>query len=391
MKIGFFLHFDFTTKGILFNEIKCYNTLFDNPNIEEIYIFDYKGKYGHMCKDFEFKYTKINVNGLEDIEKFKLVDVLFMWDLYQDFFGGIVSTKAIELYKMMSHITNEHQTPVYFRICDSKVKVRDYKDLIRYRINECDSGPKFAEKNKEYIHLLDDVKNIDYEKIHFLCNGSRSVYDWAWITLTKTMPFLKKEDIQSRTYYISDDILFRYSESYENNSHLNKDIKKKKNRLYHVGNLIPAKVTRIKEVIEDCKIPLFLRTDKRKINGGLKKIPTIEMVEIPIIRDAMYKELNEYVAYLFVGKGDRTSYYFNKTLYDASIGRTVFLIYNKIDKENIYHELSDYVFSNSKELEEKFEWIKEDYEKHLEFQRKVLIDNLSTETLEIFEKNVETF
>lgn len=41
MKVGFFLHFDFTLKGMHFNELKCYNTIFNHPNIEKIYIFDY--------------------------------------------------------------------------------------------------------------------------------------------------------------------------------------------------------------------------------------------------------------------------------------------------------------------------------------------------------------
>jgi len=103
----------------------------------------------------------------------------------------------------------------------------------------------------------------------------------------------------------------------------------------------------------------------------------------------MYRELNKYNAYLFVGKGDDISYYFNKTLYDASIGRTVFLIYAKVDEENIYHELSDYVFNDAKELKEKYEWIKVDYQAHLDKQREVLLRNLSTEAMEIFDDETE--
>jgi hypothetical protein len=91
-----------------------------------------------------------------------------------------------------------------------------------------------------------------------------------------------------------------------------------------------------------------------------------------------------------VGKGDETSYYFNKTLYDASIARTVFLIYGRIDTTNIYHELSDYVFHNPKELKEKFEWIKENYQQHLLIQRDVLLRNLSAESVEIFENQENT-
>ena len=390
MKVGFFLHFDFTMNGMLFNELRCYNTLFDHPNIEKIYIFDYKGKYSKMLDEFTFEFTRVHVNGFEDVEKFTKVDVLFTWDWYQDFFGGVVSPKAVDLYKILSHITNKQNLPVYFRICDFKHKMRDYKKMIQDRISNTESGKTFIERNlsiprcANHLYSLETVDTINHNNIFFLCNGSREVYDWAWITLTKSMPFLSKEDVQSRTCYISDDILFRYEECYSENSYLNTALENKKDLLYHVGNLNPGKVRKIKEVMKNSEIPLFLRTAERSINGSIRKISTIEMVEIPIVKGEMYKELNSYIAYLFVGKGEDTSYYFNKTLYDASIARTVFLIYSKIDSENIYHELSDYVFNDHKELKEKYEWIKENYEDHLRIQRDVLLKNLSSESVEIF-------
>jgi hypothetical protein len=386
MKVGFFLHFDFTMNGMLFNELRCYNTLFNHPNIEKVYIFDYKGKYSHMLDEFDFEFTRVHVNGFADVEKFTKVDLLFTWDWYQDFFGGVISPKAVDLYKILSHITNEQDLKVYFRICDFKHEMRDYKKMIQDRINTTESGIKFVERNPKHLHSLDNVKMTNYDNVYFLCNGNREVCDWSWITLTKTMPFLEKENVQNRSCYISDDILFRYEECYENNSNLG--IEEKKNLLYHVGNLNPGKVRKIKEIMKSSEVPLFLRTAERTINGSLRKISSIEMIEEPIVKDEMYKELNSYIAYLFVGKGEDSSYYFNKTLYDASIARTVFLIYGKIDSENIYRELSDYVFNDEKELKEKFEWIKENYQDHLDVQREVLQKNLSTETMEMFDNPV---
>jgi hypothetical protein len=384
MKVGFFLHFDFTMNGMLFNELRCYNSIFNHPNIEKVYIFDYKGKYSAMCKDFDFEYTRVLVNGIADVEKFSKVDILFTWDWYQDFFGGVISPKAVDLYKILSHITNEQDLNVYFRICDFKHQMRDYKKMIQDRISNTDSGEKFIERNPKHLHSLDSVKKVNYENIHFVCNGSRDVYDWSWITLTKSMDFLKKEDVQARSYYLSDDILFRYEECYNELSYL-EDLTDKKELLYHVGNLNAGKVRKIKEIMKTSEIPLFLRTAERTLNNSLKKLSSIEMVEIPVVRNEMYEELNSYLAYLFVGKGEDTSYYFNKTMYDASIARTVFLIYGSVDSENIYHELSDYVFNNPEELKEKFEWIKKDYKKHLQVQRDVLLKNLSTETMSIFD------
>lgn len=384
MKVGFFLHFDFTMNGMLFNELRCYNSIFNHPSIEKVYIFDYKGKYSAMCKDFDFEYTRVLVNGIDDVEKFTKVDVLFTWDWYQDFFGGVISPKAVDLYKILSHITNEQDLKVYFRICDFKHQMRDYKKMIQDRISNTDSGEKFVERNPKHLHSLDNIKTANYDNVHFVCNGSRDVYDWSWITLTKSMDFLKKEDVQSRSYYLSDDILFRYEECYEELSYLADNVEKKE-LLYHVGNLNAGKVRKIKEIMKVSEIPLFLRTAERTLNGSLRKVSSITMVETPIVRTEMYEELNSYLAYLFVGKGEETSYYFNKTMYDASIARTVFLIYGSIDSENIYHELNDYVFNDPDELKEKFEWIKKDYKTHLQVQREVLLKNLSTETMDIFD------
>ena len=258
MRVGFFLHFDFTLDGMLFNELKCYNTIFKHPNIEKIYIFDYKGKYANMCKDFDFEYTRVLVNSFDDVEKFKKVDILFTWDWYQDFFAGTISPKAVDLYKIMSKITNELDLKVYFRICDSKHFMKDYKQMIVDRSSDDEGGRKFASRNAELFHSLDDVKSINYQKnVYFLCNGSRKVYDWSWITLTHSMPFLTKELVQSRSAYLSDDVLFRYEECFEQMSELKID--DKIDMLYHVGNLNAGKVRKIKEVMKSSSVPLFLR------------------------------------------------------------------------------------------------------------------------------------
>jgi hypothetical protein len=385
MKVGFFLHFDFTLKGMLFNELRCYNDIFNHPNIEKIYIFDYKGKYAEMRKDFDFEYTLVHIKSYEDVEKFNKVDILFTWDWYQDFFAGTISPKAIDVYKIISKFTNEYDKKVYFRICDTKHFMKDYKYMIEERANDTEPGKKFALRNEATVNLLDDTPRLNYENVYFLCNGSRKVYDWSWETLTHSIPFLEKDYVKSHSVYLSDDILFRYEECYHQNSHLK--TKKKKDLLYQVGNLNGGKVKMLKKVMKKSEVPLFLRTVKRSINNGLKNIDSIHIEESPIYRSEMYKELNEYNAYLFVGKGDEKSSYFNKTLYDASIGRTVFLIYKGVDSENIYHELSDYIFENEEELKEKFEWIKKDYDTHLTTQRSVLLKNLSTENFEIFSKD----
>ena len=381
MNIGIFLHFDYAMGGMLFNENRCYNEIFNNPAVDKIYVFDYKGKYSKMCWDFDFEYTRVIINSYADVEKFKKVDLLFTWDGYQDFFAGTISPKAVEIYKIISYFTNELDKKVVYRICDSRHFMRDYKHMIVQR-KESDAKKKnaFALRNASNLHSLDDTKHLKYENCFFLCNGSRTVSDWSWKTLTGSMPFLSREFVQKKSIYLSDDILFRYTECFEANSQLK--ISDKIEKLYHVGNLNSGKVKMIRSAMKNSKIKLFLRTVFRSMNNGLRKIDSIELNEEGIFRDEMYKELNRYKAYLFVGKGDVSSCYFNKTLYDASIARTVFLIYGKIDSENIYSSLSEYVFNDEKELLEKFNSLTpENYQEHLDKQRKVLLDNLSTETI----------
>ena len=380
MKIGFFLHFDFSMRGMLFNELRCYNTLFANEKIEKIYVFDWKGKYSNMCRDFDFEYTKVHVRGYEDVEKFLKVDVLFTWDWYQDFFAGTISPKGIELYKIASKFTNEYNRKIFFRICDVKHFMKDYKYMIEDRVKN-DKNGNFTTRNGQFSHALDDTARMNYENVKFLCNGNKKIADWSWMTLTHSMPFLDKELIKKNSVYISDDILFRYKEGYDSLTGLSTTAESKIKKLYQVGNLNGGKVKMIRDVMKKSEINLVLRLAKRPINNGLKKYSSIEMIETPIYRDDMFRELNSYMAYLFVGKGDDSSYYFNKTLYDASIGRTVFLIYGKVDKTNIYSAFNDYKFNDEIELKQKFEWIQTDYEKHLDIQRNILLENLSDEDL----------
>jgi hypothetical protein len=378
MNVGIFLHFDFTLNGMLFNELRCYNAIFKDPAIEKIYVFDFKGKFGTLLLDFDFEFTRVIVSSPDDVDKFRKVDVIFTWDWYQDFYAGVIGKKPVMIYKIFSKLTNEVGTRIYFRICDSTHYMKDYKRMIAEKAAQGETGRKFAERNAEMYHSLDDIPFVDYTNSYFLCNGSRKVCDWSWVTLGQSMPFIPKEDIQRKTLYLSDDILFRYTEFYEKMSYLASTEKEMK--LYHVGNMNLKKSKRIRDITKKTSLPIVVRTSQNFTTTGLKKFPNLHLEEEPIFRDEMYTELNKYHAYLFVGKGDDYSYYFNKTLYDASIARTVFLIYGKIDTGNLYHELSDYVFNDEVELMQKFEWIKEDYQKHLEFQREVLISNLSDET-----------
>lgn len=378
MKVGLFLHFDFTVNGMLFNELETYNVLFDSDRIEKIYIFDYKGKYSRMCQKFDFEYTRVIVDGYQDVGKFSKADVILTWDSYQDLFGGIISKKALDIYRIFSGITNDLEIKMCFRICDFRHYMRDYRDMILERSVNHRGGEKFCKMNKEHLHDLDEVKKINYDNVYFMCNGSKTINDWSWITLTSSMPFLSKEHIKDHTFYVSDDILFRYNEYYDKFKGYDGDYSNKKFMLYQVGNLNQSKGRKIRKIMENSNVRLFLRTSVHEPNDKVRGMDMIDLVEDPLYGDSMYDELHGYLAYLFVGNGDKVSRYFNKTMYDASIGRTVFLIYRNIDRNGIYKDFEEYMFDDGSELMEKMMWLKNsDYEMHLKNQREMLLKNLS--------------
>ena len=141
-------------------------------------------------------------------------------------------------------------------------------------------------------------------------------------------------------------------------------------------------IQRFKEVLKKIKIKPTLRlSNKPQLNDQLNEY-NVEIRTPGLYGTAMYEELSQHYAYLFIGNGDADTSYINKTLYDASIGRTVFLIYKKVDCYGQFSELKDYYFSNSTELAFKTKWIQKDYQSHLKIQKDFLYKHLSKEILD---------
>ena len=360
--------------GMIFTEARNYNDILNNPSIDEITVFDFNENTA-IYNEFKFNYKLEKIRDFSDFEKFKDIDILFSWQWHQEFKDGIISHKHIESYKILSKFSNLPSKKLFFRLCDTRHFMRDYKDMIE----KSRLGTNFIEDNGSRIFCLDKFDRIDYSKCFYICNGSRSLTDWAWVTLTYSMPFLDKETIQKRCIYLSDDILFRYSELYKELEYLTQS--KKVDKLYHVGNLNDQKIRRFNNEFEDLNIPTVLRVSRKAINDKLNLNESIEVRTPGMFGAKMYEELSTHTAYLFIGNGDADLAYINKTLYDASVARTVFLIFKGTDCYGLLNEMSDYYFSDIEELREKYKWIKESYNDHLIKQREFLILNISKEQL----------
>ena len=379
MTAGIFISFDFTINQMLNSEAQNYNDLLNIPEITDIIVYDFDNSTERICKNFTFDYKIIKIKSYKDFNLLDKADAIFTWQWHQDLVKGTISIKQIEVYKLFSYYTNTLNRKMYFRICDNKHFMKDYKHTIevlsKHEIIQNINGSK--------IFSLEKTTRINYSNCYYICNGSRSIADWCWKTLCFSMPFLNKEQIQQNTIYFSDDILFRYSENYEKFSELRKNTDKIE-KLYHVGNLNDTKLECFKIIYEKCDIPTVCRLSKKPVVDEIKSISTYLEIKTPgLYNDEMYQELNKYQAYLFFGKGYADSSYHNKTLYDSSVAGTVFLIFKQIDINGIFHDLTDYYFNNEIELKEKFDWIKNNYEQHLEIQKSFLMKNLSNEIIEL--------
>ena len=375
MKVGLFIFFDFTMGGMIFTEAQNYTDIFSRPYVDEVIIYDFHPCTSKIVPFIKVPHRIVKIESYKDAHLFDEVDVLFAWQWHQQMEKAQIDRKQVDVYKIFSAFTNLYKKPVYFRICDTRHFMKDYQQMIeKYRQN-----PFFVEINGSKIFALDHFSRIDYSLCKFVCNGARHITDWSWMTLTHSMPFLNKEEVQAMTIYYSDDVLFQYSKLYEELSYLG--ITDKEDALYHVGNINSQKVGRFNEILDGLTPKAVLRLSAKKENDNIKdfgqEIRTPGLYGIP-----MYEELNNFMAYIFIGNGDADMAYLNKTLYDSSIARTIFLAYKKTDCYGALTEISQYYFDSPQELTTKLEWIKENYEDHLTIQREFLLKNLSKEPLE---------
>jgi hypothetical protein len=380
MTAGIFITYDFTLSGMLSSEAKNYKEIFEELGIDKVIVYDFgrPGKFNHILEEFEFEFEHRRIRRSEDFHLLDDADVMFGWLWRQLFEKSMINDVYVENYKALSYYTNQLKRKVFFRLCDVRHFMSDYKELIKKEI----SDGFFRAVNGSKIFSLEKTERIDYTLCRFVCNGSREISDWSTATLQVYMPFLPEDLIKSSTVYLSDDILFRYSIMYDKFSHLS--IENKTDGIYHVGNLNSQKIERFTEVLSS-ELNATLRLNigsSGKVVSDLKLPATI--IRKPLYGEKIFEEINSFKYYLFIGNGDADIAYLNKTLYDCSISRTIFLVYRSIDINGVFEPISEYYFEDSKSLKQLMDKLKnDDYEEHLKKQRDFLLANLSTEKIEL--------
>jgi hypothetical protein len=385
--IGILIFGDPTRGGTITSETKFLSNLYENnkddsdfyiitvnPTITKKVIRDRESSYN-------FPHKNIDIFGEADFHKLDNFSCLVTYPGHSNFFGGYLNDNIIKMYKIISKCTNELNIPVFIRINDSEIKVRDYRLMSKQRL---DAGKIAREEGKpdnafmgspENVAKAEDLvawKQWDYNKVYWFANGSKESCDWVSETMfdreDEYFRMANKQVFIDNAIYVSDDIFFLVRKNYERFSSYDKKIESVKYNLIepyikdkfcYIGffdtvNMARAKAMTIlfKENLYNVDLKIFGKGTE--ILTKFKDKPNIEIEEGFIKGDSeeYFDFLHDHLAYLFIGKGQSHSRYIGKTVYDAIVARTPIAVYKKADMGHITFDSDEYYFENEKELKD---------------------------------------
>jgi len=84
----------------------------------------------------------------------------------------------------------------------------------------------------------------------------------------------------------------------------------------------------------------------------------VNLIDRGIYKKEFYETLNSHLAYIFVGKGNSTNKYINKTVYDCISARCPVVVFTECDTTGIIFDNREFYFSNEDELKNIYEKLK---------------------------------
>jgi hypothetical protein len=368
MNIGILLHGDPTRGGTINSEINFLNNMYENLSTHNFFLLSVNSsitkkistKYSSI---FIFPYKVIEIYDEASYDILKSFSCLITYPNHSNLFGGILNDNMIKMYKIISKCTNELNIPVFIRLNDSELTVRDYKKIVSLRLDNDKKTSAFYsnEENVKKSKNLVTYQTWNYNKIFWLANGSKNHYDWVVETLYDKEKEVNRvsndrQNILDNTIYLSDDIFFSVKLNYEKNKDLD-NTSYKENKLFYIGFFDTINVKRkvvferiFKENMKNIPIKIFGKGTE--ILTKLKDKSNIEIEEgfIQGDNENYFKFLHNYLAYIFVGKGNFKAKYIGKTVYDCIVARIPVLIYSDCDKDKRIFDKGQYYFSNESEL-----------------------------------------
>lgn len=383
--VGILIFGDPTRGGTITSETKFLSDLYEknstdceffiitvNPTITKKVIRDRDISYN-------FPHKNITIFGEEDLHKLDKFSCLVTYPGHSNFFGGYLNDNIIKMYKIISKCTNDLDVPVFIRINDSEIKVRDYRIMSKQRL---DAGKIAREEGKPDNAFMGSPENVtkaedlvswsqwDYNKIYWFANGSKESCDWVAETMfdreNEEFRMADRQVFVDNAIYVSDDIFFLVRKNYERFSSYDKKIESVehglidpyvKDQFCYIGffdtvNMARAKAFSVlfKENTQNVTLKIFGKGTE--ILTKFKDKPNVEIEEGFIKGDSeeYFDFLHNHIAYLFIGKGQSHSRYIGKTVYDAIVARTPVAVYKKVDMGHITFESDEYYFENEREL-----------------------------------------
>jgi hypothetical protein len=349
-----------TKTSLLTGEFEFWNTFKKfNPDINFVFIaisnFTKKSILNNRHL-LNFPVSIIQVNGPEDLHKLNGLSGCFSYLTRNTFFGGGLDRACVMNYRISAYCTNELKIPLFIRTPDSEYPYQDYRQMVISRINShIPSTPKFIETNKDDIELIGD-KFIDYDKTYFIANGNAKLYDWVvdvtYNDLPEHLRIVKPEQAKRNSIYVSDEILFNvpiYSKKYE---HFTTEIKTKKFLFvgFLQGSVAKNRVKVLNRMFASSseEIPIDI------IGPGAKDLtinrPDITLVNKSVFGDVYFEMLNQYLAYIFIGKGNPVNKYINKTIWDCYSAKCPIIVYSPCDQNGLIFKNKEFYFETESEL-----------------------------------------
>lgn len=384
--IGILIFSDPTRGGTISSETKFLTNLYEqnkfdsdfyiltvNPSVTKKIIRDAKTSY-------DFPHKILTIFSEADYHKLDNLSCIVTYPGHSNFFGGYLNQNIITMYKVISKCTNELKIPVFVRVNDSEIKVRDYRKMSEVRLIDGESKPESAfMKDPGNVALARDLvswKEWDYNKVYWFANGSKDACDWVAETLydreDETYRMVPRQTFIDNTIYVSDDIFFlvnknyrrfekRYDESLITYKH--NEIKQK---FCYIGFFDTVNVARAKALSllfkeNRYKVPFKIFGKGTEILTKLQGKENIEIEEgfIKGDSDEYFDFLNKHLAYIFIGKGQSVARYIGKTAYDAVVARTPIVVYKKCESNMITFSNPEFYFENESELKDIFEKLKD--------------------------------
>ena len=384
INVGILIFGDPTRGGTILSEVKFLKNLQEsNPDCDFFILTVNPSVTKRVIRErstsYNFPHNLITVFGEEDFHKLQNLSCLVTYPGHSNFFGGYLNDNIVKMYKIISRCTNDLKIPVFVRINDSEIKVRDYRLMSLQRL---EAGRAAREEGKPDNAFMKDPVNVakaedlvswkewDYSRIYWFANGSREACDWVAETMfdreDEVYRMAPRETFVTNSIYVSDDIFFLVRKNYERLKQYDRVQDEVrwgtrepyvKDQFCYIGffdtvNMARGKALQTLFKKNEHGVDLKIFGKGTEILEKLKTFRNIQIEEGYIQGDSQeyFDFLNSHLAYIFIGKGQSRSRYIGKTVYDAIVARTPVAVYRKCDEGQITFSNDEYYFSNEGEL-----------------------------------------